>query len=62
MGARVGQEIALAPNRSPKDEAITAPRATGKWCSLSWKPSGNPTTSTGAPTSTPLPGGSIFPA
>jgi len=24
------------PESQPKDEAITAPRATGKWCSVSW--------------------------
>ena len=37
--------------RSPKAEAMPARRATGRWCRVSWKPSGKPTTSTEVPTS-----------
>ena len=36
----------------PKAEATTAWRTTGRWCTVSWKPSGKPTISTELPTST----------
>jgi hypothetical protein len=42
----------MALETRPNEDAITAWRTTGMWCSVSWKPSGKPTTSSELPIST----------